>query len=158
MDDKTISVPLTSFRWLGILIIGISVALVLNTFISINSTESTIASNFTGGLIGGIIGICFLILSNRKRKINFNLEIIEYVTKVVVFSAKYSEINLIKTFIDPTNKSENILIFVDENRTVSFTTSFFPREKLIEVYNELLARCSEFIIREELTVDNKLNW
>jgi hypothetical protein len=50
------------------------------------------------------------------------------------------------------------LLFVDENNTISFTTSFFPREKLVEVYKELLLRCEEFIAKDEITVDNDLNW
>jgi len=158
IENKTITVSLNTFKYLGFLIIGISVALIFNTVSSINPSENTVAGNWTGGTVGVIIGIIFLLLGNKKRKIIFGETQIEYIASKPVFIANYSEINLIKTFIDPANKSENLMIFVDENNTISFTSSFFPKEKLVEMYKELLLRCDEFISKNEITVDNELNW
>jgi len=158
MENKTFSVSLNTFKYLGFLIIGVSAALILNTVTSINPTEDVLAKNISGGVLGVIVGIFFMFFSRKKREINFLENKIEYTASKLIFSADYSEINLIKTFIDPSNKSENLLIFVDENITISFTASFFPREKLIEIYQELLLRCSEFIAKNEITVDNELGW
>jgi len=158
MENKTITVSLNTFKYLGILIIGVSVALILNTATSINPTEDVVAKNFSGGAAGVIVGIIFLLLGKRKRKINLLENRIEYITSKTVFTANYADINLIKTFIDPANKSENLMVFVDENDTISFATSFFPKEKLIEVYQELLIRCQEYIAKNEITVDNELKW
>jgi hypothetical protein len=158
MQNKTISVSLDTFKYLGFLIIGVSLVLILNTFISINPTDNTVANNFTGGIVGVVIGILFLLLGNRKRRIIFFENKIEYITSKPVFTANYADINLIKTFINPSNKSENLMLFVDEYNVISFTSSFFSRENLIEVYQELLLRCQEYIAQNELTVDNELNW
>ena len=162
-DNKTIVTPLKSFIYLGVMIFAFSIWLCLSNLNimnndAINSADNFVSSNFTGGIFGIIIGVCFIFLGNKKRKIIFSDVNIEYITSKPVFVANYDEINLIKTFINPTNKSENLMIFVDETKIFSFSTSFFPREKLVETYNELLSRCNQFIEKEELTIDNELNW
>ena len=157
-ENKIISVSLNTFKYLGFLIIGVGVALILNTVNSFNPSEEVLSKNISGGVFGIIIGIIFLFLSKKKRSIIFLENKIEYITSKPIFTANYSDINLIKTFIDPANKSENLMIFVDENNIISFTTSFFPKEKLIDIYQELLLRCEKYIAKNEITIDNDLNW
>ncbi|MCL2313171.1 MAG: hypothetical protein FWC41_11950 [Firmicutes bacterium] len=158
MENKTFSISLNTFKYLGFLIVGVGITLIFNTVNSFNPSEEILAKNISGGVFGIIIGIIFLFISKKKRSIIFLENKIEYSTSKPIFTANYSDINLIKTFIDPANKSENLMIFVDANNTISFTTSFFPKEKLVEVYQELLLRCEEFITKNEITVDNDLNW
>ncbi|MPM68224.1 hypothetical protein SDC9_115155 [bioreactor metagenome] len=157
-NTKNIVVKFNSIKLLGLLLIGVGLVLFINTYISINPTESSTANNNSGGIIGVIVGSVFFILGNRKRQISFSEDKIEYLNSKLVFSTKYGEINLIKTFIDPANKSENLMIFVDENKTISFSSSFFNKDILQNIYTELLFRCKEFIDKDEITVDNDLNW
>jgi hypothetical protein len=158
MEYKTITVSLKSFLYFGILIFVFSLFLTVNSYISISSSESFVKNNLTGTFIGLIVGIVFVVIGMKKRKIVFEEKNIKYSTSKTIFEANYDEINLIKTFINPANKSENLMIFVDETRLFSFSTSFFPREKLIDAYNELLAKCENYIENNELTIDNELEW
>ncbi len=158
MQQKTIHVSLKSFTYLGILVFSIGLFLILSNYFSLNPTENFQASNFTGGIMAMIFSIVLCYMGTKKRKIVFSDEKLEYIAAKTQFAASYSEINLIKTFIDPANKSQNLLIFVDESRILSVSSAFFPIEKIQEAYRELLLRCKHFIENNELTIDNELNW
>ena len=50
------------------------------------------------------------------------------------------------------------MIFVDEDKILSLSSNFYPEDKLKEIYNELILRCSEYIEKNELTIEDELNW
>jgi hypothetical protein len=79
-ENKTIATPLKSFTYLGVMILAFSLWLCLNNLNAINNPNNFTSSNFIGGVFGMLIGICFIFWGNKKRKIVFSDDYIEYIT------------------------------------------------------------------------------
>lgn len=160
MVNKEFVTKNKSFTWLGYLLIGAGIVLPVSTYTSINPTKTIIESNLMFGIIVIVFGVCCLLLGRKKRIIRFTHDKLEYESNKITFSAPYSEIALIKTFHDPANRSDNLLVMKDEQtqNIICWTNSFFSAETLHNVFAELVQRCKTGIDSEDTTVDNELEW
>lgn len=87
-------------------------------------------------LIGIILGVIILISSMTRKEIRLITDKIEYwntTKKKILFSVKYADINLLRTFIDTNNKSKNLTIYADEKQTISFSSSYINESDLLMV-------------------------
>ena len=151
MDNKTIVTMISSFNYIGILLIACAFILFLQSLLSDGGFE-------IGVLIPLIVGAVFCYVGLLGRKFSFLEQEIKYSTTKLVFQARYDEINLLQTFHDKQTNSDNFLIFVDEDKILSLSSNFYQEDKLKEIYNELILRCSEYIEKNELTIEDELNW
>ncbi len=157
-ENKTISIKLKSFTAIGILVISGSILLSLSAYFSNAQTEEYIISTLKTGLIFVFVGFLLCYMGTKTRSLIFSEEKMEYKTSKLIFSAKYNEINLLKTFRDTNNNSQNLLILIEKNDSLSLSSSFFQLEKLQEAYKEILMRCETHINNKELSIENDLNW
>jgi len=158
VKNKTISVKLKSFTTIGVLVISGSILLSVSVYFNQSQSYDYILSTFKATSVFVIIGIILCYMGAKTRNIIFLEEKIEYKTSKTIFSARYDEINLIKTFKDPANNSQNLLIFVETNNSLALSSSFFSIDKLHETYIEILNRSDIYIKNNELTIENELNW
>jgi len=158
MDKKIIETNNKPLLMLGYLLLGISIFLILNSIFQATPTQGYIYNNLHLGIVGIAVGIIFVLLGKKKKCIIF-LEN-EFICKINrhIFTEKYTNINLIHTFIDSNNRSKNLLIYFDENKTLSFSSSYWLEEKLIDAYKEFIIRSKNFIDINEISVENELDW
>jgi hypothetical protein len=149
---KELSESNNTFKYLGALLIVVGVAAIFNTIDVISIDKITI------GIAGIGLGVYLLLRGFAKRRFIFDETEYIYLSGKYTFNQKYKDINLVKNFTDPTNRSNNLLIFVDENDSISFSSSYFSEALLKNVFLELSVRCKEYIDNNELTIDNELNW
>ena len=156
--NKIIDTNNKSFLMVGLLLIGIAIVLIANSAFQMASTTEYIYNNMHLGFVGIFVGIIFMLLGKKKKYILFEENEFTYKISKHTFSEKYTEINLIRTFKDQNNYSKNLMIYFDENKTLSFSSSFWSEEKLIDAYKEFVARSKNFIDKNEITIENDLNW
>jgi hypothetical protein len=158
MNKKTIETNNKSLLMLGYLLIGIAIVLIFNSILQISPTKDYIYNNMYLGFIGIGIGGGFILLGRKKKKIIFSENEFTYKISKHLFTERYVGINLIQTFIDPGNHSKNLMIYFEENKSLSFSSSFWTEEKLIEVYKEFISKTKDFIDKGEISVENELKW
>ncbi|MCL2039943.1 MAG: hypothetical protein FWG85_05895 [Bacteroidetes bacterium] len=156
--EKIISTNNKSLSMVGYLLIGIAIVLIVNSITQISPTENYIYNNLYLGTFAILVGGMFIIFGKKKKYIIFNENQFSYKISKQTFTEKYTEINLIRTFIDNNNHSKNLMIYFDDNKCLSFSSSFWSEEKLIDAYKEFINRSSEFINKNEISVENNLNW
>ena len=158
MDKKIIETNNKPLLMLGFLLLPISLVLILNSISQSNPTHNYLYTNFYIGLFGIVVGIFLILIGRKKKCIIFFENEFTYKINKHFFTEKYTEINLIHTFKDPNNGSKNLLIYFDENKTLSFSASYWTEEKLIEAYKEFLFRSREYIDKNEISIENDLSW
>jgi len=151
METKVFKTKINIFSYIGFLLVGCSLILILQLFLS----KGHIAFS---PLMPLVVGIIFCYVGFIGRKFIFDEKEFRYATTRTRFKAKYDEINLLKTFYDKQTKSNNLLVFIDENNVFSFSSNFYQEVKLKDIYKELEKRCKTYIDKNELTVENELDW
>ena len=156
--EKIISTNNKSLLMVGVLLLGIATILIINSITQFSPTQDYIHNNLHLGVIGILAGAMFIIFGRKKKYIIFYEYQFSYKISKRIFNDSYSEINLIRTFIDTNNYSKNLMIYFDDNKCLSFSSSFWTEEKLIEAYKEFINRSNEFINKNEISIENNLNW
>jgi len=147
MAEKVITTGIKSFVNVGYLLLGAWGLLVLKLYFDTGNFDIL-------QLLPLLIGFFFVYLGKKGRQFVFS----ETDFKYSKFSARYDEINLLKTFKDTKNNSNNLLIFIDETNILSLSSSFYSQEILEKIYYELVRYCKKYIENNELTLENELNW
>jgi hypothetical protein len=159
--EKNIFIHNTAFRYLGWILIVAGALLALNGITRNGTPSDTVISNSIFGGIGVLVGIIFLLVAQKRKCIHFSADDVTYYSHKKngakpIFHSKYADINLLKSFYDKKHRSQNIMLYVDDNDTITFSSSFIHTEQLYEIWQEMMLRCDEYIKKNEISVENEL--
>lgn len=123
-------VKLTSFLYIGAILITAGLVYIAGMFYSQHPGAVYKEEVLSGGLLGIIVGIIFLFLGSKSRKIVLSEEKFEYWTSKPNFVANYKDIELLKIFSDGERNSKILLIIDKEGNNLSVSSSFFNVDML----------------------------
>ena len=153
--DKIISVKLKSFSLIGYLMLGLGLVYSASLIIGADPHSPKFADGVTGGAIAIAAGCTLLIMGNKKRTFKILEDRVEYWASKLIFSAKYEDIEVLKTYHEGERKSSYLAIVASEERLLTVSSAYFEPEKLAEVFNELSERVAGI---DTALVEDDLNW
>ncbi|MEI6090097.1 MAG: hypothetical protein WCR42_06575 [bacterium] len=132
--NKSYESKAKDFNWLGWAIIGFTALLVImkTDFF----TKGSILMALGGLVLGGLVGVFFILYGNRVRKIVLTDTGIKYFNPKLDFSVRYQDMILIKSFQD-IKKTTSELVILTEDKSYSVASTFYDKTKLIQCFRDL---------------------
>lgn len=125
------------FIYLATLILGFGVAYLLLKF-DFSANNKDFMSLIWGFALFLALFLTFWSYGKKKRIIRIDEIGIEYYNPKLNFTANFSDIILVKSYQEMEKSTENLIVMTEDN-TLSISTAFYEKAKLVDVFNSMIA-------------------
>lgn len=152
---KEIVVKLKTFTMLGYILIAFAVVYSAATYLTVQARGGNPVESLVGGVITLIVAAMFLYFGTKKRVFAFYSDYFEYRTNKVEFKQNYSDLMILKSYVEKGKSSINILFVDYEGEEQKLSSAHYGEDNLKEIFKivyEASKSNTDFVLEDELGI------